>query len=336
MGKRITYGKQRGALLREQAKLEKLEKLEQDRLQVEQYERNLDFVTNLHLECNDPIDWGAVYAQMPPEPPLRENKNYLEALEQSLLQGNVSDLDLKASSEKDASVFVQEQNSYEESLRDFEQVRNLARGVLLKELSAYREAMRRFNPFTAFPELGKKINVQFNSAEVVTCTLHVNDVNLLPTEAKTLTSTGKLSTKQIKKSERKELYKDHVCACLIRVAREIQALLPIDVVVANAILERKEDSGELSTCVVVSVAISRQNLLSNASITDASDFISLCPHSMRVNKKETVLDPVEPLEIAEILSKTSSLKSLRDVMDALRRQSMDVRKSFEEIVIGEE
>ncbi|RKH88733.1 hypothetical protein D7Y21_13495 [Corallococcus sp. AB045] len=78
------------------------------------------------------------------------------------------------------------------------------------------------------------VDFDIHSPHLVESRVTVQGSAILPAEVQTLTSTGKLSTKSIPRVQFVELYQDHVCSWVLRVAREVHALLPVKAVLVTA------------------------------------------------------------------------------------------------------
>ena len=101
-------------------------------------------------------------------------------------------------------------------------------------------------------------------------------------KAKTLTKSNKVSIKPMPKNRFYEIYQDYVCGCSLRVARELFALLPIEMVTVNAVgsLLNKQ-TGHLEDTPILSVAIPRKTLdMLNFENLDPSDSLNNFVHNM--------------------------------------------------------
>ena len=150
-------------------------------------------------------------------------------------------------------------------------MRNLAMRVLAGDEPAYVEALQGHPAFRELTELGSSIKFEIERSDVIECTLLVNGRDAIPTHSKSLTSTGKLSVKPMPKARFHEIYQDYVCSCVLRVAREVFAVLPIDLVIVTAAVVVKRDAVSVGVeTPVLSAAMPRAAL-------DALDFDVLDP-----------------------------------------------------------
>lgn len=97
-----------------------------------------------------------------------------------------------------------------------------------------------------------------------------------------------------------ELYQDYVCSCILRVARELFALLPIEMVIIHAIgnlLNSK--TGHLEDKPIISVATPRKTLETfNFEMLDPSDSMENFVHKMTFKKTKgfEAVEKLNPLD----------------------------------------
>ena len=177
--------------------------------------------------------------------------------------------------------------------------------MLAKEPAAYRDAMELFNPFAEVTALGTHLNFDFHSGRIIV-TLLVNTEEVIPKQALSLTSTGKLSQKDMAISKFHELYQDHVCSCLLRVARETLALLPVEYVLVNVVSDLLDPStGRITPQVLVSATVFPETLTRlNFETLDPSDSMRNFKHNMSFTKTGG-FKPVKPVE--EIAASASAI-----------------------------
>jgi len=85
-----------------------------------------------------------------------------------------------------------------------------------------------------------------------------------------------------------ELYQDHICSAVLRVAREIFAHLPVDRVRINALSKIvNSQTGHLENSIILSVIIPRETLkLLNLRSIDPSDSMQNFVHAMNFRKTQ--------------------------------------------------
>lgn len=116
--------------------------------------------------------------------------------------------------------------------------------------------------------------------------LNVYSQNIIPTKSKNLLKSGKLSLKDIPKNQYNEIYQDYVCSAILRVAREIFALLPIDKVIITAEDELlNKSTGHKELLPIVSVLIFKETFETlNLDLIDTSDSMLNFVHNMDFKK----------------------------------------------------
>ena len=153
-------------------------------------------------------------------------------------------------------------------------------------------------PFEDLTEYGSDFEVGTDDPSSMTVEFNVKSEEVVPQETLALTSTGKLSRKALAKSTRNDIVQDYVCSCVIRIAREMFALLPVDRVLINAkdsILNTATGHNEDVT--LVSVIFDRARFMdTDFSRIDPSDLIEAYPSNMAF-KKTSGLGAVEELHL---------------------------------------
>lgn len=124
----------------------------------------------------------------------------------------------------------------------------------------------------------------------------VNTEDVVPKEQLSLTKTGKLSKKQMPKGRYFDIQQDYVCSCVIRIARDMFALLPLHTVYIHAVDNRLNTAtGYIEKITILSVKLERGKLnrLNFANI-DCSDALEAFEHKMNF-KKTKGFEPVTRL-----------------------------------------
>ncbi|MNC08045.1 hypothetical protein D3C75_556160 [compost metagenome] len=122
--------------------------------------------------------------------------------------------------------------------------------------------------------------------------------NVIPKEVKSLTSTGKLSVKAMNKTTYFDLEQDYVCSCILRIARDMFALLPIQYIYIHAtdtMINPTTGHEEEFTALSVKIDKTTLNRLNFENI-DCSDAMQNFEHNMKF-QKTAGFKPVSKLEI---------------------------------------
>lgn len=287
--------KQRRELERKAKENAKLSAIENARLEVATFENTIDVLLSIHKEASERFDWMALLSTLPPCPPSTQLTASLE---------------------------------YESELAQWRSMHLIARRVLAGEPGAYQEAVDALSNLSELSILGSSLRLSVPDSSMVQCTLQVNGSDAIPNHLKSLTVAGKVSTKPMPRIRFQELYQDYVCGCVLRVGRELIALLPIRAVLVTAtVLVVNADSGTNVETPVLSVFLPRATL-------EALNFAELDPSDSMANfvrrgdvsiaKKGGDFIAINPLTAADVASNTKTHAPLADLIQRIR----EMRTSF--------
>ena len=233
--------------------------------QVEAYEQQLQMIRCVHETCSETIDWKKISEQ--PAPTSRS-------------------VSFNASSDTFSDDLHDANNSKYDDYGDWKKLHDLSEKILAGDIDSYLEVLAEVKPFEDLTEYGSDFEVGTDDPSSMTVEFNVKSEEVVPEETLTLTSTGKLSRKALAKSTRNDIVQDYVCSCVIRIAREMFALLPIDRVLINAkdsILNTATGHNEDVT--LVSVIFDRARFMdTDFTRIDPSDLIEAYPNNMAFRK----------------------------------------------------
>ena len=202
-----------------------------------------------------------------------------------------------------AQLQMQWQHEMHLSKTRWQQSVTLARSVMAGDPRAYTMVLQQSQCLAELEEkfcapegnwIGKSVAEVLLSADQA--------ADLVPTERKSLTASGRLSVKKMPARETIEIYQDFVCGIAIRAAREIISVLPLRGVlvgILSPVLNKR--TGHLDQEFILSAYFPREALVGrDFSRIDASDFVSSLRHTMRL-KKGVGMDAVPPLDADELL-----------------------------------
>jgi hypothetical protein len=159
---------------------------------------------------------------------------------------------------EDEEEFLRASQQYSQEMAEWEKLKSLARRILAGEQEALTEALIELNPFAEISDLGSAIHFTVHTTKLVECVLKVNGKQAIPTDVKTLTSSGKVSVKPMPRGRYQEICQDYVSGCVLRVAREVLALIPVDTVLVTATVDSTDPrTGQGVAQPVLSVAMPR-------------------------------------------------------------------------------
>jgi hypothetical protein len=236
-------------LERQQKQYEKMQELEQAAYEVEVFENHIEIIQSVHKDCSETIDWKRISSSKELKKPENLKKHEKDARSKAknyspgLIDKIFKKIELKKkkleeniglSIQKDESEYNTAISEWKEKVSDWKESVSLARQLSIGDGKAKIKAIKEFNPFSEISTLGSNISVSTDSNGIIEATIHVRGEKIVPNEAKSLLKSGKLSVKKMPKGTFNEIYQDYVCSCVLRVAREILAIVPDNFVVVTA------------------------------------------------------------------------------------------------------
>jgi hypothetical protein len=290
-------------------------------------ENQIALLVSMHRDCSNTLDWKAIASAPPPrapeqEPPERGAKNE-HAAQAKLRAYNPGVLDklLRRTNSKRASLasaveearlvddrkyrlavseYEQAIKAHETGVADWQDMRKLAARVLAADVDAYGELLSVSGPLTELSLLGSEISFGLRRT-FAEADLQIKSPDIVPAEVKTLLKSGKVSSRPMPKTRSHEIYRDYVCGCILRVARELLAMLPIETAIVNtlgSVLNTR--TGHIETKPVASAVVPRSSLGSIRWDT-AHPAEAMTNFVHRINfKKNAGLSPVEAIRPAEV------------------------------------
>jgi hypothetical protein len=285
-------------LEKQQKQLEKLQQLELAKAEVEEYENYLDVIMSIHKDCGYPWDWEKIQSSTPPMKPIVEHEH--EQLAQANLdeyKPSISDKLLKRVDSKreeliqavkdarrrDKELYESTLNKYKNNYLEYQTKRDIAIRINEGDERAYIDAIKFINPFSEVTQIGMEIRYQLIKNKLIEIFIKMNNDEVIPRKVKKVLKSGKLSVKDMPKTKFYALYQDYVCSWVLRVAREVFAILPIELVLINAIGELlNSKTGQMEDKPILSVLISRKTIDTlNFEMLDPSDAMDNFVHNMK-------------------------------------------------------
>ena len=305
-------------LERERKQLAKMEELERAAFEVEEYENYLDVLMSIHKDCGPTWNWQEINDSPRPQEPQRRHNRELKAkaAHQSYTPG-VSDKLLRRSDSKreelsaavgeaaaeDQREHVQALENHRAALAEWEEQRALAARILAGDPDAFVTAIDLIDPFSELSGLGSSVNFSCDDSRLIEATLFPHGEDVIPKKSKSLLKSGRLSVKNMPKTRFYELYQDYVCGTALRVAKELFALLPIEMSIVtevSSLLNSK--TGHMEDQPILSVAIPRSTLENlNFDYLDPSDSLQNFVHNMNFRKTKGFA-PVEQISSHSLAS----------------------------------
>lgn len=260
--------------------IQKEQELERAKYEVELFENQCELVKSIHKECDDEVDWESIVSSNPPFELGEVGPKEQEAT-RKLKQYNPSFFDrlLKKDRKKKEELQQKIEEAREEDKKDYkawEELVDVAKKVLEGDIDTYFHVLEEMDPLGDLAEFGSGFEFSTDESSYMEVEFDVHSEKLIPKEEKKLTKTGKLSTRAMPKTRYYELQQDYVCSCILRIARDLFALLPLNTVYIHAYDEfLNTATGHAERKLIVSVKIERDVLNTlNFENIDCSDAMS--------------------------------------------------------------
>jgi len=290
-------------LVGRQKEMAKLQEMERAILEVELYENRIEVFQTVHQDCSPELSWQQLLSIHEPAKPGRDEtqersaKAIATAHKPSVLDKMLRRTERKKDElnrrielarKQDDEKFAEATRAYEAEHNDWREMREIGGRILEGNTEAFIKALTKVDPFSEISAIGSSVNFRVNNPSLVEVELEVHGEEVIPKEKKYLLKSGKLSFKDMPKSEYHGLYQDYVCSATLRIARELFALLPVKAVIVTAMAKLlNSKTGHMESQPILSVAIPRQTLetLQFESI-DPSDSMSNFVHNMKFKKTQ--------------------------------------------------
>jgi hypothetical protein len=317
----------------------KLSAIEQAHLEVETYEKRVELLRSVHKEQGEVWDWPAVAASLPPPRPQKNSFHEQKANQRFIVlqpeKKEAAQFMLEQARSQDEQDFQAAMQSYSEQMAEWEKLKNMARRILAGEHRAYTEALVEFNPFADISDLGSSINFTVHTAKLVECVLKVSGKQIIPAEVKTLTASEKVSVKPMPKGLFHDIYLDYLCGCVLRVAREIFALLPVDTVLVTAAADSLDSrTGQTVEQPVLSVALPRADVaLLNFDQLVPADAMEVFQFrgDFKTSRKSEAFQPIAPLTPADIAHSSGQELSLQNLLASVQKMRDELKSKIAEL-----
>ncbi len=224
------------------------------------YIEQITLMRAIHKQADEPIDWEEVLSR--PEP----------------------------ASSGLSSLRPETKKEHEE----WQELHDAAEKVLAGDIDTYLALIDELRPFDDILEYGSDFEVGTDDPSYLEVEFHVKSDEVVPDRELILDDKGQLKEKDLSKTAYYDMLQDYVCSCMLRVARDSFALLPIQRVVIHAVDKALNTAtGREEENTIVSVSVGRSQLEGvDFDRLDPSDALSAFPIKMDF-KKTKGFAPVE-------------------------------------------
>lgn len=303
--KRAARANERQARLHARAlKLQaKADEIERAAAEVEEFDERVTQLTAIHHDVGEPMDWIEIRDRPAPISPQRttrwehsavqERDKFKPGFWQRILGKEAAlrerlEQQIVAARNRDEVSHQGALKLHKQQLEQWQELHQMAVAILAGEANVYRRAIEELEPLAELQEIGCGLEISFPDALTAEIDLVVESERVVPREAKSLTRSGKLSTKSIPQGKFQELYQDYVCGCALRCAREFFSFLPLQRVIVNVkatLLDSATGHSRLET--ILTAGLPRSTLeRMNFTAADPSDSMRLFPHRMGFKRSQ--------------------------------------------------
>ncbi len=236
---------------------------------------------------------------------------------------------------QDDQLFQEAMQTYGVEKSEQEKLKDLAFRILAQEHRAYIDALVEFSPLREISDLGSLLHFTVHSATLIGCEIKVNGTQIIPTEVKTLTASEKLSIKPMPKGRFHEIYQDYVCGCMLRVAREVFAMLPVETVLVTALADLSDSrTGHTAEQPVLSAAMPRMIISQlNFEQLDPTEALENFRHrgDFKASRKSGVFQPITPLTPADIAQNFIADMGIHDLLTNIQKMRGELKTKIAEL-----
>lgn len=158
--------------------------------------------------------------------------------------------------------------------------------VLEGDIDAYYEVIETMEPFDELVAFGSEFEIGTDDPKCIVAEFNIKEEEVIPDTMVTLTEAGNVSEKKMTKTAYYEMLQDYVCSVMIRMARDLFALLPVERVIIHAVDDALNTAtGNTEEVTYVSVIFDRATFNKiNLDAIDPSDSLSNFEYNMKFGK----------------------------------------------------
>ncbi|MCJ8013389.1 DUF4236 domain-containing protein [Paenibacillus sp. KQZ6P-2] len=202
----------RNELVRLQREMDKLEKQKQAIYEVQMFENQVEIIKSIHKECDEAFHWNDI-RQMP-APFLSGEKGPRERFAQQELDNFKPNI-IQKWFKTDVKKRIQLSDKIDQAIREdqedyknWENVISTASKIVSGDIDEYLKVIEELSPLDDLSEFGSGFEFFIEEPKTLEVEFEVHSQNVIPTETKTLTKSGKLSVKPMTKTNYFDLYQE--------------------------------------------------------------------------------------------------------------------------------
>ena len=291
--------------------------------EVKAYKERVARLYSVHRGEIQQWDWKRLATALPPPYPVQFSTHRLQASQVERLNKSagisVPEYLHQQATAADQADYHRRLEEHDSWYGEFQETQSMARAINRGELTAYGDVLQRLGPFGAIQDIGTSVEFELHSPKIVEVQISVHRKDVIPDYEKHLAKSGAVRVKKMTRKIYHELYQDYVCGCVIRVARELFALLPLEYILITA--ESELEGGEEEKP-ILSVILPRTLMTTvDFDSVDPSDCVDELTHrgDFRASRAQNAFKPVVPLTVADIPSINSSDLTVDRLCENIRK-----------------
>jgi predicted transcriptional regulator len=292
---RTTAYSQRQQLQQRQKEIAKLEELKRNQNECELFQNQIELLTSIHKECDDPVDWQDI--KNTPHPfgtdsigPLEKEAtkryvNYKPSFTEWIFKRE------EKSKEKLKKAILEAHDKDLKNLEECKALVALATNVLEGDIDTYFNVIQEMDPLVDLTDFGSGFEFSTDDPSYIEVEFDAHSEKMIPPKEQSLTQPGRISVKEWTKTKYYDLQQDYICSCAIRIARDMFSLLPVKEVYVHAYEDFfSSQTGNTTRTCILSVRFNREIIESlNMERIDCSDSMVNFQHNMDFKKTKGFL-----------------------------------------------
>lgn len=300
-----------------QRQVEKQRHLEDCHSFVARYNFQVDELVSYHKSCSPFVNWEEMRLKKEPITPIRKYEKAIKVklqlkydkpnflinfLKLKKLVKKILMIKLINARKDDKKLFDDEFKIFNVVHAKWDKEKKLSDRVYVNDIGAYEEFVLSENTFNKIGSIGTRVDISFDRKKFEV-KIKVNNEDIIPRNSYFLLKSGKLSEKEIPRTQFYRSYQDHVCSVVLRIARELTTIFPLDEVVVTAIGDiLNSTTGNIEEQVILSAQIPKATLARfNMRNINPSDAMKNFRHNMNF-KSGVGFSPVEKIKIVNNLN----------------------------------
>ncbi len=305
--KRSNYHKRQSSIsqqkIKEAKEHQKQLDLEKAKQSVDEYLNTINHIKSIHKTCDEYIDWEAISTNEPPFNPGEtgpKEKNAIAKLESykpNILARTFKSLEVSKREKLKTAIAKAKENDIED-YNNWKALHETSLNILDGDIDTMLAVIEELRPLDDLLNLGSGFEIFIQDPDSAEIEFEVMSDQVIPKQVLSLTSTGKLSKKQMTKTQKFDLTQDYICSCILRVARDMFAILPLNRVVIHANdTSINTETGFEEKATIVSVKIEKEILNKlNFELLDPSDSMNNFICNMKF-RKTLGFNPVDRIKL---------------------------------------